>query len=642
MLKIAKLSISALLMTVALSSSISAQNAWTPAGDNIRTKWAEEVNPSSPLSEYPRPQMSRSSWQSLNGLWNYQIKSVEDNSAFSSQGQILVPFALESSLSGVGKTINDGECLVYQRTFSVPKNWKGKRVLLNFDAIDWKAEIYVNGSLVATHTGGYTPISVDVTPYLSKKAKQTLSVKVEDDADQSFQPRGKQVRKPSGIWYTSVTGIWQSVWMEAVPETRITDYNVKSDIDNGTIEVTIESLNLKKGQTVVAALTEGGVGYDPLNPSSNIVVMGSSICENDSESGTSVIKLNVPDAKLWSPETPYLYGLKLSIVQNVTTVDQVTGYTAMRKISVVKDSDGYKRMALNNKALFQFGPLDQGWWPDGLYTAPTDEALHYDVLKTKEMGFNMIRKHIKVEPSRWYMWCDVEGIMVWQDMPSIADYSLMDTRPEAVSKASANEWSADSFVGGTDAVIPSEWKDNYYKEWTDIMNALKKFQCIVVWVPFNEAWGQFDTPEVVSFTRANDSTRLINPASGGNYTFTGDIIDVHHYPEPRMNAFEAKFVNVLGEYGGIGLPLEGHLWQKDRNWGYIQYKNANEVFETYSKYAEMLQGFIRTGCAAAIYTQTTDVEGEVNGLMTYDRAVIKMDLDKLSHLNRFVIESMNK
>ena len=414
--------------------------------------------------------------------------------------------------------------------------------------------------------------------------------------------------------------------------------------DKGEIAFDVEA-SYADGDVVKVALLEGGEGYSAEAPSQNV------LAEALVEDGKAVIR--VDDVKTWSPDSPYLYGVKVWIERKGKVVDSVDGYTAMRKISIKQDSslNRYNRMALNNELLFHFGPLDQGWWPDGLYTAPTDEALEFDVVKTKELGFNMIRKHIKVEPARWYYYCDLHGIMVWQDMPCIADHSksVMKARDKEIQEQISNKWSHDSIFGGTDCDIPQEWKDNYYMEWANIINAFKNFQCIVVWVPFNEAWGQFDTPAVVKFTRELDPTRLINPASGGNFDFSagpegfGDILDVHHYPCPAMNVFERKFVNVLGEYGGIGMPVEGHTWIIDRKWGYGKVKeNSEELMKQYEEYLEMLKTFVATGCAAAVYTQTTDVEGEVNGLMTYDRKVIKMDVPRIAAANRKVIESMSK
>ena len=623
---------------IAISIAIVTSAQWSPAGKEIKSPWAEEVNPGNVLPEYPRPQMVRQAWSNLNGLWNYAITSVEADD-FTPEGQILVPFAVESSLSGVGRRITKENSLWYERTFVIPSKWKGKNILLHFGGVDWKSEVFVNGELVGEHKGGYDPFTYDITPYIKKSGKQTITVKVFDASDNSMQPRGKQCIVNTGIWYTPVSGIWQTVWIEPVGDTYIADYYPISDLQKSQITVDVQTVGAQDGDMIKVQLLEGAVGYDPQKPSQTV------LAEAITVEGKAV--LPVVNVKTWSPDNPYLYGIRISVLRKGKVLDTVEGYTAMRSIEAKKDSspNRYKRMALNGECLFQYGPLDQGWWPDGLYTAPCDEALKFDIVKTKEMGYNMIRKHIKVEPARWYYWCDVLGMMVWQDMPCIGDYSKkqLKARDEDIQKCVNNKWSKDSIFGGTECEIPQVWKDNYYNEWKNIMTALRGFQSIVCWVPFNEAWGQFDTPEVVKFTKEFDPTRLVNEASGGNFHFVGDIIDVHHYPTPAMNVFESKFINVLGEYGGIGYPVIGHTWEIDRKWGYGKNKQSSEeLMSQYKEYAEMLKVFVQTGCAAAVYTQTTDVEGEVNGLMTYDRAVIKVDIEKLAEINRSVIESMSK
>ena len=612
-----------IIMAAALFSPLSSVAAdWAPAGDNIMTPWAEKVSPANVHPEYPRPQLRRTEWKSLNGLWDYAVAKSGAAQPNENDGQILVPFAIESALSGVRHNLAPDEALWYNTEFEVPKEWKGKRVALNFGAVDWRAEVYLNGILLGTHTGGYTNFSFDLTKYLNTKGSQKLTVKVTDATNSAFQPRGKQVLIPEGIWYTRVSGIWQSVWIEALPEAVIESYHTTADLGNGTLTVHVTADDTKDGDIIKAELLDGKVGYDTENPSSTVI---SSAFAVPGES----LRLNVPKVKTWSPDSPYLYGLRLSVIRNGKVLDKAEGYAAMREISVIKDNSNYKRIALNGKALFNYGPLDQGWWPDGLYTAPTDEALKYDIIKTKDFGFNMIRKHIKVEPARWYYYCDQLGMLVWQDMPSIDDNRR-------------NKWDYSDMNRGTDVPVPEVWKENYYKEWAEIMDELKVFPSIVVWIPFNEAWGQFDTEKVVDFTRAQDDTRLINPSSGGNFRECGDILDLHHYPGPDMWIFESDYVNVLGEYGGIGLPLEGHLWQKDRNWGYIQYKDGTEVTDKYIEYAELLKKFVRKGMSAAVYTQTTDVEGEVNGLLTYDRKVVKLDETRVRKVNQEVIQALTE
>ena len=593
-------------VSAVLLPSCASQPEWTPAGDRIMTFWGENLDPENVLPEYPRPQLVRDRWINLNGLWEYAITPV-DAVPEKMDGHILVPFAVESALSGVGRSVTEHDALWYEREFSVPKDWAGSRIMLNFGAVDWKAEVYVNDELAGCHTGGYAPFSFDVTDLLLQGKTNSLKVKVTDGTDSWFQPRGKQVSEPEGIWYTAVTGIWQTVWMEPVSESYVKSFHSVADIDASVLNVYVD-----------AVLTEGDA--------CEVVLMG---CGNVINKGRGTeVSLHVPQMKLWSPDSPYLYDVEVNIVRDGAVVDRVSGYAAMREISYRKDASGHKRMCLNGEPLFQYGPLDQGWWPDGLYTAPSDEALAFDIQKTKDFGFNMIRKHVKVEPARWYWHCDRLGMLVWQDMPSIEDNH-------------ENVWGNRAYDTGTDYPVTQEGKDNYYKEWGEVIAAFKGFPCIVVWVPFNEGWGQFDTEDVVQFTRAQDPTRLINYASGGNFVHcSGDILDLHNYPHPEMYLYDKEYINVLGEYGGIGWPVEGHLWQPERNWGYVQFKSADEVLDTYEKYAEMLIDLIDDGFAGAIYTQTTDVEIEVNGLMTYDRKVVKLDQERLHAINTKVIESM--
>ena len=601
-------------LALALSMAASCANApanenvqWKPAGDRIMTQWADDVDPSNVLPEYPRPQMMRENWLNLNGMWDYAISAKDASQPGVYDGQILVPFAVESALSGVGRTLTADDALWYSREFTVPKQWKGQRILLNFGAVDWKTEVYVDGKLAGEHVGGYDPFSFDITDLLSKGKKHNLTVKVLDQTDAWYQPHGKQIMNPHGIWYTPVSGIWQTVWMEPVPETYIKSFSAVPDVPGAKLAMEVKVENMQPGDICRVQMYDGeflageGNGYKDA--------------------------VWVTNPKLWTPENPFLYDLKIMIIRKGQIIDEIKGYAAMREISVARDADGHKRMLLNGEPVFQYGPLDQGWWPDGLYTAPTDEALAFDIIKTKEFGYNMIRKHVKVEPARWYYHCDRLGMLVWQDMPS--------------TTYGDNEWGNHEYNTGTDSKITQEGKDNYYKEWGEIINDFKIFPSIVVWVPFNEAWGQFDTDEVVKFTREQDPSRLVNYASGGNFEkCSGDILDLHNYPDPEMYLYDPEYVNVLGEYGGIGLPVEGHLWQTDKNWGYIQYKNGDDVLKAYEGYAEELIELVRKGFAAAVYTQTTDVEGEVNGLMTYDRKVVKMDAERLAKINRTVIESM--
>ena len=583
---------------------------WAPAGDKIKTTWAESIDPNNVLPEYPRPIMERSEWKNLNGLWQYAV--VDRGSALPTEfeGDILVPFAIESSLSGVGRRINDRNELVYQRTFTVPSAWKNKRVLLHFGAVDWKADVWVNDVKVGSHTGGFVPFTFDITPALESKTN-TLTVKVWDPTDRSYQPRGKQVSNPSGIWYTPVSGIWQTVWLEPVNDKHIQDLRIVPNIDRKILSVDATTANAAPADLIEVKVFDEG----------KLVATGKSINQQ-------TVEIAMPaDSKLWSPESPFLYTLEVSLKNNGKVVDQVSSYAAMRKFSTRRDANGIVRLELNNQALFQYGPLDQGWWPDGLYTAPTDEALLYDVQKTKDMGFNMIRKHIKVEPARWYTHCDKVGIIVWQDMPS------GDRGPG---------WYNRSYFDGIEAKRSEESEANFRKEWKEIIDFLYSYPCIGTWVPFNEAWGQFKTEEIAEWTKRYDPTRLVNPASGGNHYHCGDMLDLHNYPAPEMYLYDGARANVLGEYGGIGLVLKDHLWEPNRNWGYVQFNSSKEATDEYVKYAEQLYRMIPQGFSAAVYTQTTDVEIEVNGLMTYDRKVIKLDEERVRAINRRICESLKK
>ena len=341
----------------------------------------------------------------------------------------------------------------------------------------------------------------------------------------------------------------------------------------------------------------------------------------------AAVELSVAEPKLWSPESPFLYDMKVSLVRNGKKIDEVESYTAMRKFSIGRDADDIVRLELNNEPVFQFGPLDQGWWPDGLYTAPSDEALAFDVIKTKDLGYNMIRKHVKVEPARWYYHCDKLGMIVWQDMPS------GDRGPQ---------WQMHNYFTGEEKHRSAESEANFRKEWKEIIDYLYSSPSIGVWVPFNECWGQFKTQEIVEWTKAYDPSRLVNPASGGNHRPCGHMLDLHNYPGPAMKLFDPQRVNVLGEYGGIGMALEGHLWWNKRNWGYVQFKNSDQVMAEYEKYAKNLIKYVRLGFSGAVYTQTTDVEGEVNGLFTYDRKVMKVNPERIKAANEAVIKSIDR
>jgi beta-galactosidase/beta-glucuronidase len=602
-----------IILCTGLTFCSQAQNQWQVKNDKILTQWAAKVDPKSTLPEYPRPQLVRTdNWINLNGLWDYTIvpKAIVPDHF---EGKILVPFAVESALSGVQKTVGKDSVLWYKTTLNIPKQMRDKEILLHFGAVDWQTEVFVNGKSVGKHEGGFDPFNFSISDALNKSTSQEIRIRVWDPTEDGPQPRGKQVKRPRGIWYTPVTGIWQTVWLEAVPKSYIISTKQLPDIDKHTINVSGLFKNaLATDQFKVEVFDKGQtIGQ-----------------ETSSIANTAVITLK--NEKLWSPNSPYLYDLKISLLRNSKIIDQVGSYFAMRKISVGIDDKGIKRMLLNNEFLFQFGPLDQGWWPDGLYTPPTEEAMKFDVDELKKMGFNMIRKHIKVESARYYQYCDQVGMLLWQDMPSGDLGNGWNSNPGTVN----NE---------TEKNRTPESEGYYKKEWNAIMDALHNFPCIVVWVPFNEAWGQFKTVEITEWTMKKDPSRLVNSASGGNFFDTGHFTDLHHYPQPAMpkpDLFGKETILVLGEYGGLGLPVENHTWQQKNNWGYQSFKTPEELFAKYDSFVTRITELIPLGLSAAVYTQTTDVEIEINGLITYDRKVIKIPTPQLYKSNTRVYKSV--
>lgn len=524
------------------------------------------------------------------------------------EGDILVPFAVESKLSGVGRSVGKDKALWYSRTLILDPKLKRNRLLLHFGAVDWRCDVFVNGRRVGHHEGGFDAFSFDITTYLKKGKVQDLAVRVWDPTDDGPQPRGKQVNKPHGIWYTPVTGIWQTVWLENVPETYIEATRHTPDLDAQCLTFKASVVDSRPGDTIRVRAIDG-----------------KNVLQEKKGSVDETIVIPMPGAVAWTPDRPHLYDLEVEVIRNGKIIDKTNGYFAMRKIAMQKDRNGIQRMSLNNKFVFQYGPLDQGWWPESLHTAPSDEALKFDIIKTKEMGFNMIRKHIKVEPARWYRYCDSIGILVWQDMPS-GDLggNAWDMQPGKISGLNHDK----------ERTLESE--QMFRKEWKAIMTQLHNFPCIVVWVPFNEAWGQFKTKEITTWTIQMDNSRLVNSASGGNFMNVGHILDIHNYPDAAMPdplLFGSRQVLALGEFGGLGLPIDNHTWQKKDNWGYQSFKSKEELLDRYRAILRNLKNLIPLGLSAAVYTQTTDVEIETNGLMTYDRKVIKMPIDRLREIN---------
>ena len=570
--------------------------AWAPVTGRIMTRWAAEVRPNLVLPEYPRPQLVRERWLNLNGLWDYAITAKDAGRPGDWDGTILVPFAVESALSGVGKPVGSAKALWYRRTVPVPKDWRSGRILLHFGAVDWESTVWVNGRQAGTHRGGYDPFTYDITEDLKRGAKQEIVVRVFDptDDDNSGIARGKQVMKPHGIFYTAVTGIWQTAWLEPVPDAFIAGLKTTPDIDRATLTVEAMIVGAGPGSQVAVTASRGQ----------------QMVAEAELPAGTPVA-LEIPSPAIWSPSDPALYDIKIILKKGGKAVDEVTSYAGMRKIALGKDAQGFNRLFLNNEPLFEIGPLDQGWWPDGLFTAPTDSALRSDIETIKALGMNMLRKHVKVEPDRLYYWCDKLGLLVWQDMPS----ALFER----------NGLAAD-VLASRDTQFESEWKA--------VLDARSNHPSIVMWVPFNEGWGQYDTERITAWTKQHDPTRLVDNASGWTDKGVGDVSDIHSYPGPDMPPVEGNRAAVLGEFGGLGLPLTGHLWQAEGNWGYRNFDDTR-VFE--ARYAELIKNLYPLedkGLAAAVYTQTSDCEVEVNGLMTYDREVVKLDPARFSTLNR--------
>ena len=573
-----------------------------PDGQMV-TPWAVEVGPDNALPEYPRPMMVRETWENLNGLWDFAITSKESTPR-NYDREILVPYPVESILSGINETVGAANRVWYRRSFNVDQPFADGRVLLHFGAVDWHTHVYINGNLLGDHMGGYDPFSFDITDFLVE-GDQEIIVTVWDPTDLGSQPVGKQTHDPRAIWYTAVTGIWQTVWLEYVPNSYICSLKVTPDVDNSRVNFSVNLENAREGLTVRAtALAEGReIGTTNGHPANWFFIQ-------------------LKEPRLWSPDDPFLYDLKIELVnEQGEVVDRVDSYFGMRKISIGRDKDDFVRLLLNNEELFHMGPLDQGWWPDGLYTAPTDEALKYDIQVTKDLGYNMIRKHVKVETQRWYYWADKLGVLVWQDMPNgdmrprRSRMQLFEPTPETASQ--------------------------FMKEYKAMIDAFYNHPSIVMWVPFNEGWGQFNTVEIANWTNQYDPTRLVNNASGWVDYNVGDVHDLHRYRGLSMTDTEDNRAIVLGEFGGEALVVKDHLWLNDFSRAPGHYETSQSEQELHNAYESMIKQlyeFRKQGLAAAVYTQTTDVETEVNGFMTYDRRVIKFNIEHLLRLHKVLYE----
>ncbi|AQQ08666.1 Beta-galactosidase [Sedimentisphaera cyanobacteriorum] len=584
MSKVSKLVLCAL---IACMFSQQQASAWSLKQAPLMTEWADEVDPQNTLPEYPRPQMVRDNWQNLNGVWEFQPGSEGDQvpAGQTLSGDILVPFPVESAISGVKE---HHERVWYKRTFQIPESWDGSRILLHFGAVDWESEVYVNGQSAGVHKGGFDTFSYDITSMLdTEKQAQELIVRVYDPTNSSAIACGKQDLNPNGIWYTAVTGIWQTVWLEPVPQTSVEKLNLTPDVDSSCLNLSADIDGSGNGVTVHAAAYANGKKAGEINGAPG-----------------QKLSLNLRDPQLWSPSNPFLYDLTVQLKKNGSVIDEVESYFGMRKIEV-KKVDGKNRILLNGDFVFNIGPLDQGWWPDGLFTAPTDEALKYDLDMTKEFGFNMTRKHVKIEPARWYYWCDKLGLMVWQDMPSM--------------RSSGN----------------AAQREQFEKELASMVDDLGNHPSIVLWVVFNEGWGQYDTVRVTEDVMEQDPSRIVTCASGWTDHEVGHIKDDHRYSPPHNpSAPTDDRASVCGEYGGIGMRVEGHMWEED-SWSYTMAETGEELERIYDSYIQTLVQYREDpGYSGAVYTQITDVEGEINGLITYDRKVVKPDPADIAFSNK--------
>jgi beta-galactosidase/beta-glucuronidase len=616
-----------------LAASALAQT-WKPAPVTLKTQWGEKVDPANAWREYPRPQFVRERWENLNGLWDYAITPKTAGAPSKYTGQILIPFSVGSSLSGVGKMLMPDQRLWERRQFQVPAAWKGERVLLHFEAVDYDCALSVNGGYVGAHAGGYDRFSFDITPFLRDGTNELL-LGVTDPTDTGEQPRGKQVLSPQGIWYTAVSGIWQTVWMEPVPaRLSLAELRLTPDVDAGGLRVVALTNEATADDSYAVRVTASAAGK---------------------QAGALTMRVNresflaIANAHLWSPDDPFLYDLKAELVrvknpmpaeQNRRVprfgdqerdlyaraaaeggaLDTVTSYFGMRKVAIGPGKvAGQPAILLNGKPLFQHGPLDQGWWPDGLHTPPSDEAMRWEISWLRQAGFNMMRKHIKVEPARYYYHCDRLGMLVWQDMPAGFNQALRNSRTDA-----------------GEPVRLSTSREQYELELRRMIGHLYNAPSVIMWVVNNEGWGQYESRALAQWVKAIDPSRVTNSNSGWLDIGAGEIFDIHTYePVPLEPARKADRAIVVGEYGGVGWPVPDHLWNPAmRNWGYQTYQDQAAYLAALRKKVEALVPMKeKLGLSAAVYTQTTDVEGEVNGLMTYDRKFIKIDPALMRKLN---------
>ncbi|MCC3266488.1 glycoside hydrolase family 2 protein [Arthrobacter gengyunqii] len=585
----------------------------------LTTPWGADLKPESVLQEYPRPQLVRDSYLNLNGYWQYAITSVRREQPPADgewDGQILVPFSPEAPLSGVGRQLQPQQVLWYRRTVRLPVEFAQERVLLHFGAVDQSCTVTVNGTQVGGHDGGYLPFSLDVTDALVPGAEQEIVVRVRDISDTGYHSRGKQTLDRGGIWYTAQSGIWQTVWLESVPRTSISQLVLVPDLESVSVTVLLDAEN-DDGGDLSAAITVSDGGR---TVAAAVVVPG------------EAVKIPVPDPHLWTPEDPFLYDVEVRLVSGGREIDSVRSYTGLRTFGTGPDESGHTRLLLNGTPYFHAGLLDQGYWPDGLYTAPSDAALVYDIQAAKDLGFTMLRKHIKVEPLRWYYHCDRLGMLVWQDLVSggrAYRHSVVTAPAVGVPHRADSDYAA---FGRAD----ESGRTAFLAELRGTVDLLRNSTSLAVWVPFNEGWGQFDANAVTDQVRSLDATRSIDHASGWHDQGGGDLKSVHVYFVPfvlRKGWLRDGRAVVLSEYGGYSLRVPGHTFN-EKEFGYRKFKTPDALRRAWIKlHRQQIEPAVAQGLAATVYTQLTDVEDEVNGLLTYDRRVVKIDADTVRETN---------
>ncbi len=595
----------------ALTLASAAAQAYSPVEGKMITRWGKEVSPENVWQSYPRPQLVRDQWQNLNGLWEYEVTAKDAKIGSVKFGQeILVPFCIESTLSGVGREFMPEDRLWYKRSFTIDKSWKGKNILLHFGAVDYRCEVFVNGKSVGKHVGGNNSFCFDITKAARIGGSNIVVVSVTDPTSTETATRGKQLLNPRGIWYTPVSGIWKTVWLEPVSATSIRKVVPETKID-GSVKFDVDLRGAKGNETVRIEVKDGSK------------VLASY------EGNAAGAALKIADPELWSPDCPKLYHFDISVLRGKTVLDKASSYFALREVSIVKDVMGNSRFALNGKALFQFGPLDQGWWPDGLLTPPSEEAMIYDLIELKKMGINTVRKHIKVEPELYYYYTDSLGLMMWQDMPS--GFIPNQTPNQHVGAWDDHDWPA-----------PAEHEAQWKYEFKEMYENLRFFPSITTWVVFNEGWGQFRTPEITAWVKELDGgAHLINAVTGWTDRKVGDMYDVHNYPSTAMKLKDEcdGRISILGEFGGLSLRVEDHLWNPSVGW--VPYRSTSASLDLMNGYTRLmydLEGLVAQGLSGAIYTQTTDVETELNGYITYDRDVVKLSEPTLAVLHSRLYE----